>query len=244
MRKLAKLAISAAAAAGMVSGVAASAAASPVPQHAQEQPRSQAVVTANTGLYMRTATTKVTGDPDSGGHGNWATDSFTRIMTVRRVGEVAVTNCPATAKVCYLWDYAFSDNGSSAVITGASSPGVPDVTLYTPETASMRGGTVGGQFYSNRPNAYAKLVPAAHNDHGVNATGFYTSGNWPELFLSRRGSLYANVTEGQEGWTYTVNFGGDKACPVYAGKWIDATPTWGSATTDGDIQAPNAATCS
>lgn len=239
-----KIILTAAVAASMVAGPATIAAASPVPQHAQEHAQSQAAVTSNSGLYMRTATTKVTNDPDSGGNGNWAIDSFTRTVTVRRVGEVAVTNCPAGAEVCYLWDYAFADSGTSAVIVGASSPGVGGLPLYAPETALMRGGTTGGQFYTNRANAYARFVPASHNYHGLNGGGLFTSGNWPELFLTRHGSLYANITEGNEGWNYTVNFGADRACPVYAGRWIDATPTWGATTSDGDILAPDVANCS
>ena len=239
-----KLVITAATAAGMVLGSYAVASASPVPHPAHV--RAAAPGHVRSGIpYTRTATTKVSDDPDSGAHGNWSIDTFTRTMSVTRVGEVAVTNCPAGAVTCYLWDYNFKDTGSSAVITGASSPGVGGVTLYAPETATMNGGSLNGQFYTNRKNAYARFVPATHNDKGVNATGLYTSGDWPELFLTRHGTLYSNITEGStEGWTYTVNFGADKACPVYAGRWIDANPTWGSATTDGDIQAPDASHCS
>src|ERR1039458_2515296 len=43
-----------------------------------------------------TASTRLTGRQDSGGNGNWAVDSFTRVATLTPAGTGTLTNCGIT----------------------------------------------------------------------------------------------------------------------------------------------------
>lgn len=197
-----------------------------------------------------TATTTLTNRPDSGVQGNnWASDNYTRVASIKLVGQVANGNCPVTSTGdCYLWDFRLTDTGTSTTIAGQDAPRTG--TLDQALTVTMTGGTNDGQFYSSWKTAKASRVPTTENDNNVVPTGRHTTTNWVEQFF---GGADFNSTANpggpdlgvNAGWTYTGNFGFDPACPNDAYKWIDAAASsWGSTNADGNILTPNAADCS
>ena len=196
------------------------------------------------------ATTTITGRPDSGAQGsNWALDNFTRVATVSLVGEVANTNCPGTdTGHCYLWNAAITDTGTFTAQAGQLAPrtGTLDRTI----TGKMAGGTSDEQFYASWKTAKASRVPATEADGGVVPTGRKTTTNWTEQFFGASAVFSSAANPGgpdlgsKAGWTYTLNFGTNSACPNDAYRWVDAAAgQWGSLNADGNILTPSAADC-
>src|SRR5271166_3949422 len=74
------------------------------------------------------AATTFQAHPDSGNHGNWATDDFTRVATVTYVSlDPTLTDCGSKATTCFIYEGTIADAGSFSAISGAKSPqaGVP-----------------------------------------------------------------------------------------------------------------------
>lgn len=239
MRKI----LVAAAAVALMTGLGSSAAlASPSPARSTARP---AVNTPGPGLYIRSHTTVVSNNPDSGVSGTWADDDFTRYAKITRVSEVALNNCPAGSVQCWLWDYVITDSGTFTTRAGALSPRSATV-LDQSLTGAMTGGTRNGQFYSNRDVAYSKIVASTVNDHGVPPVNhLHTFADWYQMFFARNGSKFASVTEGDWSWTYTLPFGANAQCPNDAYRWVDAAASGsGSISIDGDILTPDSAHCS
>ena len=198
-----------------------------------------------------TATTTITGRPDSGVQGdNWALDNFTRVATVKLVGEVAASNCPGTGTGhCYLWNATIADTGTFTAQAGQLAPRIG--TLDRQITGPMSGGTSDEQFYSSWKTAKASLVPATEADGGVVPSGRHTTTNWTEQFFGASAVFNSAANPGgpdlgsKAGWTYTLNFGTNSACPNDAYRWVDsAAGQWGSLNGDGNILTPDSADCS
>ncbi len=196
-----------------------------------------------------TASTAVSNRPDSGVQGNnWALDTFTRVASVKLVGEVANTNCPGTdTGHCYLWDFTITDSGHFKAIAGQPAPRTG--TLERALTGTMAGGTKNGQFYSSWKTAKAARVPATENDNGADPTGRHTTTNWAEQFFGASAVFNSAANPGGPdlgnwGWTYTLNFGTNSQCPNNAYRWVDAAANGGgSQPPDGNILTPLAADC-
>lgn len=193
-----------------------------------------------------TATTHVTDHPDSGNHGDWATDDFTRTVTVRRISQVGPENCPGTdTGFCYLWRAKMDDSGTFTTIPGDLSPrgGVPlDVAL----TGSFSGGSSTIQYYSSWKTAKASRVPGTVSGP---VSGRRTTTNWVEQFYGpaavfNSGANPGGPNLGHWSWKYTANFGSDPQCPNNASQWIDGwNNSDGSLPADGDILASNSSNC-
>src|SRR5260370_22718206 len=69
------------------------------------------------------ATTTFHAHPDSGNHGNWADDDFTRTASVTFVAvDPTLADCGAKATSRFTYEAKIADFGSFFVISGASSP--------------------------------------------------------------------------------------------------------------------------
>ena len=196
------------------------------------------------------ASTTITGRPDSGVQGNnWALDNFTRVASISLVGEVAASDCPGTdTGHCYLWNATLTDTGSFTAQAGQLAPRVG--TLDRTITGQMSGGAPHAQFYSSWKTAKASRVPVTENDGGVVPSGRKTTTNWVEQFFGAGAVFNSAANPGGPdlgsgaGWTYTLNFGTNSQCPNDAYRWVDsAAGQWGSLNTDGNILTPNASDC-
>jgi hypothetical protein len=208
-----------------------------------------------------TATTVLSNRPDGGTHDNpvpgtnqtWANDHFTRVVSIQRVSQVSVSNCPGSdTGRCYLWIGEISDSGHFTTNpTSTSGSGSPQAgkTLDTAVTGIFAGGSKTIEFFSSRKTASASRVPATENDHGVLPAGRHTTTKWVELFFVH-GAVFNSAANpggpdlGHWSWTYTAGFGSNSACPNDAYRWVDAANNGGGArNTDGDVLAPDSADC-
>src|SRR6185312_13143985 len=68
-----------------------------------------ATVTPAITPYTVTATTAISNRPDSGDHGDWALDTFSRTASATLVSQVALSNCGGATGTgaCYHWTCFF-----------------------------------------------------------------------------------------------------------------------------------------
>lgn len=211
--------------------------------------------TATVTPYTSTAVTHVSGRPDSGDHGNWALDAFSRTASVTLQSEVALSYCGGSTGTghCYHWTGTVKDTGTFTTIAGDTSPGNGSLNGGSaPAIGEAVTGTMTGSysydFYSSWKTANHALVPASENDSGNLPGGRSTTGAWPEQFFGAGARFYVSGTASNElgttgSWTYTAPFGADSACPNLASQWVDGSPNWGSDASAGNILAPAASAC-
>lgn len=176
-----------------------------------------------------TATTSVSDRDDSGNHGNWATDAFTRTVTVNRKNAADVSNCGGGAVVCYFYTASLADNGSFVTDSGANSP-----NAGTPVSGTVQGTFTGGsaiQFYAGSANAAfdgtpnSALVPATVSGDSPGTTA------WVEQFFGS-GTIFSTPQLLNWSWTYNA--------PNTCEQWVDAFNNGdGGQPADGDIAGIN-----
>jgi hypothetical protein len=205
--------------------------------------------------YTSTAVTSVKARPDSGDHGNWANDNFTRKASVTLLNEVPLSNCGGATGTghCYHWQGSVTDQGTFTTIIGDTSPGNGSLNGGSPPVmgAAVTGGMNGSykyDFYSSWKTANKSLVPHSENDLGAVPTGKSTTGAWPEQFFGSTAQFFTGgVSSSQLGttgsWKYIAPPGADTACPAVSSQWTDGSPDWGVNSVDGNILAPDAAHC-
>jgi hypothetical protein len=196
-----------------------------------------------------TATTMITNRPDSGAHGDWATDSFSRVATIRLAGQVGVEHCPGSdTGHCYLWNFKIADSGHFTTIASQMSPRA-GTNLDLALTGAFSGGSSTGQYYASWKTAKATRVPATENDNNMVPSGRHTTTNWVEQFYGSSAVFNSAANPGgpdlgRWSWKYTLNFGSDRQCPNNASQWVDAASNGdGANPPDGDILTPNSSDC-
>jgi hypothetical protein len=179
------------------------------------------------------AVTKVTGDPDSGAHGYWASDAFTRTVSVTKGGAAALGNCPGTPAggSCFHYTGSLSDAGTFTTLVGANSPNAGTL-IKGQVTGTMNGG---GEysFYASNGTPNGSLVLTALNDgcttgstssqcavDAAAVAGADTVGGWVRQFFPlgthfSGGSALVGTTWG---WTYLTT----SPCVSPAQQYVDA----------------------
>jgi hypothetical protein len=215
--------------------------------------------------YTVSASTSITGRPDSGLNGYWATDG-TQAAPLRRAAsltlqsEVALSLCGGHTGTghCYHWTGKVSDAGGFVTTVDGTSPGAGDLnTGPAPAIGAAATGTMKGSitydFFSSWKTASAATVGTTENDGGNLPGGSSTTSLWPEKFFGKGATFYQANTQvtltsgtleapgGAWAWTYTLGFGADKACPNLASQWVDSSA--GSGASFGNILAPAAGSC-
>jgi hypothetical protein len=210
------------------------------------------------------ASTVLSNRPDGGNHDNatpgpkpnqtWANDNFTRTASVTLVGTVSLSNCPVSSTgYCYEWTGKIADKGTFTVnptfFSHSKSPGAQDQTLHAFVKGAFSGGSADITFYSDQKTANPALAPPKINNNGQDPSGRGTTTNWVEQFFGPSAHFNSVANPGGPdlgnwSWTYTANFGSNKACPNDAYQWIDAASNQdGAVKADGDILAPDQAHC-
>lgn len=214
-----------------------------------------AATAAKTSHRSATAVSTLTNRPDSGDNGTWANDHITRKATVTLAGKAASSACGGTSP-CYHWKGHISDTGSFTTISGATSPGAGDLNGGSAPTmaASLTGpmsGVYNYDFYSDSQTVNAKGVAKKENG---DPTGDLTTCLWVEQFFGHSANFWdstgnpAGPSSGgcigtTGGWTYTLGFGADHACPNVASRWVDGSPSWGGDPSTGNILVPDSNHC-
>jgi hypothetical protein len=202
-----------------------------------------------------TATTVIVNRLDSGGNGNWAYDSFKRVVTWNYLGKVTpaqITADPALAATPYEYDATIADTGTFKDIPGAFTPNqggrdAGDILKPTQVGGPMSGFGDFAEFYTsakvNSPRTFANLgVPRRLSGPVQNA--LYPSYTWPELAFPA-GTTFAGLNEFDFGYKYVV-----PATTTYTfkhelvnGKWTlvkvahhHAAQTWNDTAANGDGQ--------
>ncbi len=173
------------------------------------------------------ASTNVTAWPESGG---WATDAFTRSVTVTVQHAAASAKCGGTP-VCYFFTGELTDNGTFQTVAGAASPngsssakiaGVLDGTLQG--TATFEG-------YASSNQISAANVPTTADGSSKPAS----TTDWGTLAFAN-GTTFAGVSLTAYGWTYNA--------PSTCETWVDQINPGddGQGSADGNITGVNACT--
>ncbi len=172
------------------------------------------------------ATTAFTAHADSGNHGNWANDDFTRVATVTYVSvDPTLADCGSAAKACFIYQGTIGDTGSFTVISGAKSPQAGVTVTGTPSGPFKGGAEV--KFFSSSDVASAAGVPT-----NVTGAGPVSTTNWVEQFFPKGTTFGAGPTLSNWGWAYSSA----GTCE----NWLDSVSnSSGSLPADGDITGVN-----
>lgn len=165
------------------------------------------------------ASTSLTNRVDSGGHGDWATDTIARTATISRDHKVAATKCGAAAAECWFYTGRVNDSGTFLTITGANSPGAGTVIPGSHVAGALTGGST-FEIYASTDTPDASLVPAAFSGNAQSTS------DWMTLFFPA-GTLFAGKTQPSWGWTYSTQ----TTCEIWVNKL---------GANSGDIQGINA----
>lgn len=139
------------------------------------------------------ANTVLTGRPDSGSHGTWATDTIGREAHLNDQGAALSSHCNGLPN-CHFYTGTITDMGTFTTIDGAPSP-----EAGTPITGSVTGQIVGAEqveFFANTL-ADSSRVPAT-----MDGTGVATSDWFRQFFPS--GAFFSGENEITWGWTYAT----------------------------------------
>jgi hypothetical protein len=173
-----------------------------------------------------TVTTTFHAHPDSGNHGDWADDDFTRVASVTYVSvDPTLTDCGSTATACFKWSGTISDTGTFYAISGAQSP-----QAGVTETGSPSGPFKGGSnvtFYASSASASASGVPTA-----ITGAGPVSTTDWVEQFFPAGTTFGAGPNLTNWSWAYSN--------PATCENWVDSISNGsGAQPADGDITGVN-----
>ena len=173
------------------------------------------------------ATTTFHAHPDSGNHGDWADDDFTRVASVSFVSvDTNLTDCGSTATACFVWSGTISDAGSFFAISGAQSPQA-GVTETGTQSGPFKGSADLAFFFASSPSASASGVPAS-----VTGTGPVSTTDWVEQFFPAGTTFGAGPKLTNWSWSYSS--------PGTCENWVDSISNGaGSQAADGDITGVN-----
>jgi hypothetical protein len=177
-------------------------------------------------MQTLTASTQVSGWLENGG---WATDTYTRTLTLTRQYQVPSTACKGTP-VCWFYTGTIADNGNFVAVDGHASP---NISFSTTLTGAVTGTMVGGgtfEFYATSGDIDASRVPAAQ----VGKTGGVTTANWGRLaFPSGTTFINSSGTSPLTAYKWVYSAG----CPEQT--WVDQINPGddGKGTGDGNITA-------
>jgi hypothetical protein len=202
-----------------------------------------------------TGTTAITGRDDSGnGSGQctastandcWATDTFTRIMTVTRNGAAPAGKCGPTATACWFYTATIADSGSFTTVPASPNPPqTPNQSCTEPNGTSCAGlqingtltGTLSGggklEFYASTDTPSTSGVPATATGDGPVSTS-----DWYKLFFPS-GTQFGLTSASQAPWT---NWSWTYTAPQTCESWTDSMATGGAGSyaTVGNIAGIN-----
>jgi hypothetical protein len=180
-----------------------------------------------------TATFNLTGRPDSGGNGNWATDDITRTVTITRHGQVASTDCGSSATICWFYTESVSDTGTFTTDAGAFTPNQGGSNAGHMISGVLTGNMTGGgdqEFYADQA---APTVPTVLSYTGTAPTD---TTDWYKLFFPASAN-YGLTAASQAPW---ASWAWAYSTPATCETWVDGeTDNSGQSATAGNIAGTN-----
>jgi hypothetical protein len=149
-----------------------------------------------------TATTSITNHPDSGGNGDWATDAFTRTLTIKETGHTG-----SGASTVYTYTGTVSDTGTFKTISPAFTPNQGGANLGKKIKGTVQGSMTGTANYSFT----ATSLPTSGRNLGVpgresgTPTGAQTTSLWFEQAFAAGTNFTGGI--GTYSWTYLSGSG-------------------------------------
>jgi hypothetical protein len=157
---------------------------------------------AHAALTTVTAVTHVYNAPDSGNGGTWATDDFSRTVTVTLDSPQPVS----TPAGFLAYTATVTDSGSFTTVAGALTP---DQSISGEKVSHAVDGTMSGtaSYTVTAPAAdvLGATFPAALNDGNTAPSGAQSTSQWPVQALTP--ATGAVVTLGNWSWTYATPAG-------------------------------------
>jgi hypothetical protein len=90
----------------------------------------------------------------------WATDAFTRDVSITRQHAANADKCAAGTQECWFYTFTLSDGGSFTTINGTGSPNRTPATVHGVNQGTMQG-VAKGSFYASSGSPDASLLPAS-----------------------------------------------------------------------------------
>ena len=187
------------------------------------------------GLLTVSATAAVSSWPETGG---WATDDFTRTVTLTRQHAAAASHCGSGASQCWFYTETLADNGSFTTAAGAHSPNGSSSAMIN---GIISGNMIGGgeiEFYASSDTPNPSLVPATVDGSSARPSTTY----WYKQFFPDGTQFGESPPQAGNGpWTtYDWKYTAPKTCET----WNDGINPGddGSGTADGNITGVNACT--
>lgn len=175
-------------------------------------------------MQTLTTSTQVTEWLDYGG---WATDAFTRTMSLTRQYQVPSTACKGTP-VCWFYTGTITDDGNFVAVDGHVGP---NTSFSTTIAGAVTGTMVGGgtfEFYASSGDIAASRVPSTQ----VGKTNGVTTANWGRLaFPSGTTFINSSGTSPLTAYKWIYSAG----CPEQT--WVDQINPGddGKGPTDGNV---------
>ncbi|MDE1851106.1 MAG: Ig-like domain repeat protein [Candidatus Micrarchaeota archaeon] len=176
-------------------------------------------------------TTQIVNNPDSGDHGYWALDNFTRQIKIYQTG-------------LHSFMMNFTDSGLSYTFAGVQSPGILNVVEPYNGVVQMTGSasTIFNGTFSPGSNSVTGTLPTLNNNGKFTGTSIDTSNTVSTYqyyigtyFINFDSANYSGSANNGGGWTYT-----NSTYPSNGNKWVDSnTNNWGTDASAGDIVAVN-----
>jgi hypothetical protein len=169
-----------------------------------------------------TAITAMLNRDDSGGNGNWAKDSFVRVLTVtQQKATVPLADCSPTATVCYAFTASLKDAGSFRTISGAYTPNQGGADAGEHIRGVVQGQMLGAGDFAT---FYATALPSARLVPLFNTGDANPSYLWPELAFPA-GTVFSGLNEDPWGYSYTakVQTGVRGHSVVQTQRWADTS---------------------
>lgn len=168
------------------------------------------------------ASTTFVNRSDSGNHGTWATDTFTRTATVTPDGLVVSPSCGSLGAQCYKFTGSVSDSGTFVTVPGAANSPQAGVAVKAGH-GTLAGGWPAFTFYASSSTVASSGVPAH-----VNGNGGVSTSNWLTQFFQAGTHFVPASPIG--GWSWTYKAAG--TCE----QWVDSAANGdGAKPADGDI---------
>jgi hypothetical protein len=168
-------------------------------------PGTSAVLTVN-------GTTNVTAWPESSG---WASDDFTRSVTVTRQHAADNSNCGG-APTCWFYTFQLTDNGTFTTVNGKDSPNGSSSDKVTGAFAGTMQGVAVGSFYADSGTPTGAIP--------VSATGSAkpaSTTNWATLALPASAHAFGTKLTAYS-WDYNLSIAAGAGCTAASHQeWLD-----------------------